>query len=45
MEGIAHHLDEIVHATDGIAAVVGLPRYNPHKFEKTLYNSAAFIQN
>lgn len=45
METIAQYLEEIVRATAGIAVIVGLPRYNPHKFEKTLYNSAAFIQN
>lgn len=45
MEMVAQKLEEIVHATAGIAAIVGLPRYNPHKLEKTLYNSAALIQN
>lgn len=45
MEVIAQRLEEIIRATEGIAAIVGLPRYNPHKLEKTLYNSAAFIQN
>ncbi len=45
MEAVAQQLKEIVQATIGIAAIVGLPRYNPHKLEKTLYNSAALIQN
>lgn len=45
MEEIAQRLEEIVQATEGIAVIVGLPRYNPHKLEKTLSNSAAFIQN
>jgi NAD+ synthase (glutamine-hydrolysing) len=45
MEAVAQQLQEIVQATAGIAAIVGLPRYNPYKLEKTLYNSAAFIQN
>ena len=45
MEEIAQQLEKVVRATDGIAAIVGLPRYNPHKLEKILYNSAAFIKN
>ncbi len=45
MEEVSRRLEEIVQATAGIAAIVGLPRYNPHHFEKTLYNSAALIQN
>lgn len=45
MEAVAERLEEIVHAASGIAVIVGLPRYNPYKLEKTLYNSAAFIQN
>lgn len=45
MDAVTSHLEEIVHATEGIAAIVGLPRVNPHKSEKRLYNSAAFIQN
>lgn len=45
MEEIGQRLDEIVHAAKDIAIILGLPRYNPHKVEKTLYNSAAFIRN
>jgi NAD+ synthase (glutamine-hydrolysing) len=45
MEAVAKKLEEIVHHSKGIAVIVGLPRYNPHKLEKTLYNSAAFIQD
>lgn len=45
IEAVDQRLQEIVQATDGIAAIVGLPRYNPYKLEKTLYNSAALIQN
>lgn len=45
MESIACHLKKIIEATQDIAVIVGLPRYNPHKFEKILYNSAALIQN
>ena len=45
IDAVSDRLDEIVHATEGIAAIVGLPRYNPHKLEKILYNSAAFIHN
>ncbi len=45
IESVAQHLQKIVQATQGIAAIVGFPRRNPHKLEKSLYNSAAFIQN
>lgn len=45
MEAITKHLEEIVKETAGVAAIVGLPRYNPDKHEKTLYNSAAFIKD
>lgn len=45
IEATAHYLEQIVHATKDIAAIVGLPRYNPHKLEKTLFNSVAFIEN
>lgn len=45
MEAVAQRLEEIVQASANIAVILGLPRYNPHKVEKTLYNSAAFIQN
>lgn len=45
MDAVAAHLEEIVFATEGIAAIVGLPRYNPHHAEKRMYNSAAFIHD
>lgn len=45
MEAVAKKLEEIVQASQDIAVIIGLPRYNPHKLEKILYNSAAFIQN
>lgn len=45
MESIDQHLQKIVQATEGIAAIVGLPRYNPHRIEKALYNSAALIHD
>lgn len=45
MDAVAVELEGIVHASKGIAVIVGLPRYNPHKLEKALYNSAAFIQD
>lgn len=38
-------LDKIIQSTQGIAAVVGLPRRNPDHQEKPLFNSAAIIQN
>lgn len=45
MEAVSNHLHEIIQASDGIGVIVGLPRYNPQKHEKGLYNSAALIQN
>lgn len=45
MESVSQHLEEIIQATEGITAIVGLPRYNPNRMEKVLYNSAAVIQN
>lgn len=45
IEAIDQRLKEIVQATDEIAVIIGLPRYNPNKLEKTLYNSAALIKN
>lgn len=45
MDEVARRLEEIVQATENIAVIVGLPRYNPHRLEKSLYNSAALIQN
>lgn len=45
MDEVAKKLEEIVKETQGIAAIVGLPRYNPHQLEKTLYNSAALISD
>lgn len=38
-------LDEIVPFTKGLFAVVGLPRWNASKREKSLYNSAAVFIN
>lgn len=45
MESIATHIKQIIHACEDMAVIVGLPRYNPHKMEKPLFNSAAFIVN
>jgi len=45
MRGIEQKLEEITRASQGIAVVVGLPRINPSKGEKKLFNSAAVIQN
>lgn len=45
MEAVNQKLEEIVHASQGVAVIVGLPRYNLNRLEKTLYNSAAFIQD
>lgn len=45
IEETQKQLDRIIATTDNIIAVVGLPRYNPEKTEKPLFNSAAIIQN
>jgi len=38
-------VDEIATHCTKVAAIVGVPTYNPHKKGKLLYNSAAFLQN
>lgn len=38
-------LNEIIKYTYGVIAMIGLPRINPDSGEKSLYNSAAIIQN
>ncbi|GMT45833.1 MAG: NAD+ synthase [bacterium] len=38
-------VDEIATHCTKIAAIVGVPTYNPHKKGKPLYNSAAFLWN
>jgi NAD+ synthase (glutamine-hydrolysing) len=38
-------LDEIMDASEGIIAIVGMPRKNPEAGEKHLFNSAAVIEN
>lgn len=45
IKSIEDYLRQIVQATEGIAAIVGLPRFNPKAQEKQLFNSAAIIQN
>ena len=45
IEAVNKSLEGIIQATKGIAAIVGLPRYNPRRVEKVLYNSAAIIHN
>ncbi|MDP1880478.1 MAG: nitrilase-related carbon-nitrogen hydrolase, partial [Parachlamydiaceae bacterium] len=42
---VEEHLQKIINATTQIAVIVGLPRTNPNRFEKPLYNSAAIIDN
>lgn len=42
---VQQNLDEIIQASQGICVIVGLPRPNPDKYEKLLYNSAAVIEN
>lgn len=45
IEACMRSLDEIALFTKGLFAVVGLPRWNPSKREKPLYNSAAVFIN
>ncbi len=45
MASVEEHLQKIAQAAEGIAAIVGLPRYNPNRLEKSLYNSAALIHD
>lgn len=41
IDRVKEHLERIEPATQGLMAVVGLPRWNPNRKEKPLYNSAA----
>lgn len=45
MNAISVKLEQIIQASKDIAVVVGLPRYNPNRFEKVLFDSAAIIEN
>ena len=45
IEAVSDCLDEIIQATEGIIVILGLPRHNPNKGEKILYNSAAIIHD
>jgi NAD+ synthase (glutamine-hydrolysing) len=45
LDAIQAHLQEIIEATTGIAAIVGLPRYASHSTQAILYNSAAILEN
>lgn len=45
LDAVETHLNEIIKATGGIIAVVGLPRRNHENTEKNLFNSAAIIKN
>lgn len=45
IEGVERYLEQIVAASKGLFAVVGLPRKNPIKGEKPLFNSVAIIQD
>jgi len=45
VEAVSKKLETIIASTDNIIAVVGLPRSNPRRLGKNLYNSAAVIQN
>lgn len=43
LDQIMVHLNEIIAASQGLGVIVGLPRLNPNKLEKTLCDSAAII--
>lgn len=45
IQEIEKELERIIQASRNIAVIVGLPRQNPKTGEKTLYNSAAIIDN
>lgn len=45
IEAVSRSLQDIIKECKNITAVVGLPRQNPDRKEKGLYNSAAIIQN
>lgn len=42
---VSDKLEQIIIATQGLTAIVGLPRVNPNGLEKKLFNSAAIVQN
>ncbi len=42
---IDEHLQLILKETEGVAAIIGLPRSNPDRVGKGLYNSAALIED
>jgi NAD+ synthase (glutamine-hydrolysing) len=44
-KAVEENLKKIIRATKGIIAIVGIPRLNPNKGDKFLYNSAAVIQD
>lgn len=45
IEDTAAALEDLLPATMGIIAIIGLPRHNPHGGEKHLLNSAAIVEN
>lgn len=45
MRAVDQKLNQIIEATKGVIALVGLPRENPNRVEKVLYNSIAVIQD
>ncbi|MEI8366574.1 MAG: nitrilase-related carbon-nitrogen hydrolase, partial [Parachlamydiaceae bacterium] len=45
IEAIDHALTTVIRATQGIAAVVGTVRRHPDRKEKSLYNTAAVLEN
>lgn len=45
IEQIQRELESIIPKTKGLAALIGLPRYNPEHGEKSLRNSAAIVQD
>jgi NAD+ synthase (glutamine-hydrolysing) len=45
MKAVEEKLQIIIQATKGMVVIVGLPRRNPSRLEKILYNSAAIIDD
>lgn len=45
MEDVQKALEKVMAASHGLMVVVGLPRHNPNREEKPLYNSAAVLIN
>lgn len=45
IKSVESHLQMVIEASDNISTIVGLPRRNDNRAEKSLFNSAAIITN